>query len=219
MKRLLVHVEGQTEEEFTNEVLRPHLTGGGFVSVSARLLGPRRQRSHRGGIRSWASARGEIERHLREDQTTLAGLLVDYYGMPTDWPGRDEAACLPVEARAGHLASRLRDELPEELRSRFVPCILMHEFEAMVFADPVAAAAAWGRPDVAAQLEAVKRAFPTVEHINDSPLTAPSRRLLALDPGYEKPLQGVLAVLEIGLPRLRAECPSLDGWLTTLERR
>lgn len=49
--RLLVHVEGQTEESFVNEILAPHLYGNfGYSSVSARLLGNARQRNRRGGI-------------------------------------------------------------------------------------------------------------------------------------------------------------------------
>ena len=39
MSRLLVHVEGETEETFVNELLRPHLAGRGWSVVSARLLG------------------------------------------------------------------------------------------------------------------------------------------------------------------------------------
>ena len=45
MTQLLVHVEGQTEETFVNEVLAPHLHGFGLASVSARLFGNARQRS------------------------------------------------------------------------------------------------------------------------------------------------------------------------------
>jgi len=39
MARLLVHVEGQTEETFVEELLRPHLLAHGFTSVSAKLKG------------------------------------------------------------------------------------------------------------------------------------------------------------------------------------
>ena len=55
------------------------------------------------------------------------------------------------------------------------------------------------------------------EEINDSPVTAPSKRVEALVPGYEGPLLGVLAVLEIGLPHIREQCPQFDGWLKQLE--
>ena len=44
MTRLLVHVEGQTEEQFVNELLAPHLYFFGFTKISARLVGNARQR-------------------------------------------------------------------------------------------------------------------------------------------------------------------------------
>jgi hypothetical protein len=65
MARLLIHVEGQTEESFVSTVLRPHLHDRGYVSVGARLLGNARQRDRRGGIRAWATAKKDILNHLR----------------------------------------------------------------------------------------------------------------------------------------------------------
>jgi hypothetical protein len=67
MARLLIHVEGETEETFVNEVLAVHLYAKGYEKVSARLMGDSRQRDRRGGIRAWNSARGDILRHLKED--------------------------------------------------------------------------------------------------------------------------------------------------------
>ena len=50
MMRILVHVEGHTEEEFVNSalVVVPHLYSKGFASVSARLIGRSRSRKRRG---------------------------------------------------------------------------------------------------------------------------------------------------------------------------
>jgi Domain of unknown function (DUF4276) len=59
--------------------------------------------------------------------------------------------------------------------------------------------------------------FASPEEINDSPLTAPSKRVEALVPGYQKPFLGVLAALEIGLASIRAECPHFNHWLEKLE--
>ena len=36
VSRLLVHVEGETEETFVNELLHPHLADFGWFMVSAR---------------------------------------------------------------------------------------------------------------------------------------------------------------------------------------
>ena len=48
MARLLVHVEGQTEEYFVNEVLRSYLEGIGYEVVGARIIGNARLRRRRG---------------------------------------------------------------------------------------------------------------------------------------------------------------------------
>ena len=82
MTRLLVHVEGETEENFVNQVLAPHLYCRGFSSVGARLIGNARQRDRRGGIRGWPSVQGDLIRHLHEDRNCIATTLVDYYGLP-----------------------------------------------------------------------------------------------------------------------------------------
>jgi hypothetical protein len=73
------------------------------------------------------------------------------------------------------------------------------------------------RADLQPAFHAIREQFTTPEEINDSPETAPSKRLRTLVPGYQKPLLGVLAILEIGLAAIRAECPHFDGWLKTLE--
>jgi hypothetical protein len=99
MSRALIHVEGETEEAFVNEILAPHLRQKGYAKVSARLVGNARQRDRRGGIRAWTTARRDIMNHLREDPGCLATTMVDYYGLPKTgdraWPGRDSAGRLP----------------------------------------------------------------------------------------------------------------------------
>lgn len=47
--------------------------------------------------------------------------------------------------------------------------------------------------------------------------TAPSKRIEALMPDYQKPLMGTLAALEVGLEVMRARCALFNGWLTHLE--
>jgi hypothetical protein len=39
MSRLLIHVEGQTEEAFVNDVLAPHLYGRGYEKVGGAAGG------------------------------------------------------------------------------------------------------------------------------------------------------------------------------------
>ena len=84
MARLLIHLEGQTEEDFVNEILRDYLVERGYDDVSARIVGNARLRQRRGGIRPWPSVKRDIIHHLREDPNCIATTMVDYYGLPQE---------------------------------------------------------------------------------------------------------------------------------------
>jgi hypothetical protein len=220
MPRLLVHVEGITEEIFVNEILGRHLYAVGFHSVSARCIGgPRR----RGGICGWAEARRGIVNHLRQDGQLFVTTMVDYYGLPQsagrEWPGRAAAALLPVGDRASFVERQMAEDvrdIPDT--NRFIPFVVMHEFEGLLFSDCAAFSRAIGRTELAPELTAIREEFDTPEAINDSPDTAPSKRILAMMPSYQKPIMGSLAAMEIGLDQIRAECPHFDGWVRRLEK-
>jgi len=225
MARLLVHVEGQTEESFVNEVLRGHLAIWGYNSVGARIVGNVRQRERRGDIRVWPSVKKDIVNHLREDQHCIATTMVDYYGLPQTWPGRVQAEALrSIAEKATAVQQAIRDEVVAEMgpsfdAERFVPFIVRHEFEGLLFSDCAAFSRGIFRSDLEANLQGIRDQFATPEEINDSPVTAPSKRVKNLVPGYEKPLFGVLAAIEIGLAGIRSECPHFDSWLQQLESR
>lgn len=222
MQRLLVHVEGQTEESFVNRAIRPHLVSGfGYADVSARLLGNARQRAKRGGIKPWDSVRKEIARHLQSDRGVLATTMVDYYGLPSTWLGRLESTQAPFTEKAAIVERELHENIARALgggaSDRFIPFVVMHEYEGLLFSDPPGFAQAIGRPELAGDFHAIRSEFATPEEINDSPDTAPSKRVERLIPGYQKPLAGVQAAVDIGLDAIRRECPHFDEWVRRLE--
>jgi hypothetical protein len=223
---MLILVEGETEETFVNEVLRSHLSTYGYESVSARIVGNARQRDRRGGIRPWNSARRDIIRHLQEDSHCLITTMVDYYGLPDDglkaWPGRSEANNLPFIRKAKTVEIAVLDDIGSELgksfvNSYFIPFVVMHEFEGILFSDCHCFGTAIGHPDLIPQLQEIRDQFDSPEEINDSPITAPSKRIEGLIANYQKPILGTLAALEIGLPRIRTECPHFREWIENLE--
>ena len=227
MARLLIHVEGQTEESFVNEVLAPYLYQCGYSKVGARLLGNARQRDRRGGIRSWKTVRGDILNHLKEDPDSLVSTMVDYYGLPASgdkaWPGRQVAGALPFAQKAHTVTSALHSDICDELgsgfyRDRFIPYVMMHEFEGLLFSDCAGFARGIGLSGLASKFQAIRDEFGSPEEINDSVDTAPSKRVTGLVPAYEKPLLGTLAVFEIGLDAIRRECPEFRQWLEQLEK-
>ncbi len=222
MSRILVHVEGQTEETLVNHVLAPHLYGAGYTSVSARLVGNARQRGRRGGGRSWESVRKGILNHLQHDDTALSTTIVDYYGLPHSWPGRDQVG---VHATLRQRATAVEEAVLQDISStighphRFVPYVVMHEFEGLLFSDPDRFAESLGEAALAPKFRAIREEFQTPEDINDSPNTAPSKRIIGLYRGYQKPLHGVFAIEQIGLDTVRKACPLFNEWLAKLEQQ
>lgn len=225
MTRLLVHVEGETEETFVNELLRPHLCGRGYDHVSARLLGNARQRANRGGIRSWPTVRREIIRHLKGDRSCYATIMVDYYALPSTgngaWPGRNQndrrhfsVKCASVERS---LAEDLLATSSADVADRFIPFVLMHEFEGLLFSDCARFAHGIGQSAMAGAFQTIRNSVSSPEEINDSPQSAPSKRVESLCPGYQKPLHGNLAAIEIGLRAIRRECSQFRSWIERLE--
>ena len=226
MARILVHVEGQTEETFVNEVLTPHFWPLGH-SISARLIGNARQRSRRGGIRGWDATSTDIVNHLSGDPTVYATTMVDYYGLPQSgvkaWPGRAAANAIPFSQKAAAVQKALVADIVARMGrafnpARFIPYVMMYEFEGLLFSDCVRFATGIGQTALAARFQAIRDGFASPEEINDSPETAPSKRVEALVPGYEKPLLGNLAALEIGLEPIRRKCPFFRAWLDALEK-
>jgi Domain of unknown function (DUF4276) len=69
------------------------------------------------------------------------------------------------------------------------------------------------RHDIEDALQNIRNQFATPEEINDSPESAPSKRVEALIAGYQKPFLGVLAASEIGIEKIREECPHFRRWL------
>jgi len=90
----------------------------------------------------------------------------------------------------------------------------------ILFADPESFRIAFDDCDEAIEeLKKVAGSFPTVEHINDDPMTAPSKRIISLIPAYEglKPSAGPDIAEYTGLAVIRSKCPHFDAWLTRLE--
>ncbi|MEO1332759.1 MAG: DUF4276 family protein [Myxococcota bacterium] len=221
MKRLLVHVEGQTEETFVNKVLAPYLYTHGFSRVAARKVGNPRL-VQRGGVQSWDSVRRDILRHLKDDTAAFGTTMFDFYGLPKSWPGRTQTASLGPQQCAAEVETAILADVERALGSatgpaRFVPYIVMHEFEGLLFSDCDALAEAVDR-SLVAELRGIRDAFPTPEHINDSIETAPSKRLAKLKRGYQKVLAGERAMSRMGLEIVIQECPGFARWIQRLKQ-
>ena len=151
--------------------------------------------------------------------------MVDFYGMPQTgdraWPGRAVANGVPFEQKAEVVQAAIAGDIAAELgdsNGRFLPYVVMHEYEGLLFSDPDRFAEAIGSSEVADEFRVIRSGFHTPEEINDSPATAPSKRVESLVPSYQKPLMGTIAAQRIGLAAIREECAYFNRWVQTLER-
>jgi hypothetical protein len=218
MTRVHVICEGQTEEMFVNEVMAGHLVHQGIYLIPSLVGKP----GHKGGDLRFARLFTDVRARLLSDKSAYCTTLFDFYGLPTKFPGKaaakrkrshvDKAQCI-LEA----ITAELQTELGEQPLRRFIPYVQMYEFEGLLFSDTDGFAEAINEKALAGDFRAIREGFDTPEEINDNPQTAPSKRILSLFSGYEKPLYGSLAAIEIGLAEIRQQCPLFDGWVTRLQ--
>ena len=171
----------------------------------------------------WRVAERDILDDLLQDQGAIVTTMVDYYRLPGSWPGRTDAATKQtVGERAATVEEAVLEQIVVSLSNfdpkRFVPYVVMHEFEALLFSDPDRFAEGIGVPALASSFHGIRGQFATPEHIDDSPETHPSKRVTNLLRGYRKPRMGLLAAQSIGLDTIRRECPLFDQWMVRLEQ-
>jgi hypothetical protein len=216
VKRILISVEGQTEETFVRNVLSEHLAQRGIYLIptlaTTKIVksGP----NFKGGLTSYAKAKRDVLRLLCDTQAVAVTTMYDLYGLPDTFPAyaARPSACY---AKVKHLEVAFAQDINHP---RFKPYLQLHEFETFLFAAPAITAAQLGLNSTQANtLNQIKTSVATPEEINDNPLTAPSKRILAIYKEYDKTFDGLLVTMSVGLKQLRASCPHFNEWLEWLE--
>lgn len=216
MKRLYIVVEGQTEQEFVNTMLRPWLNDYGILDVTPVLI--KTSKHGRGGHVNAEHLKNTINGLLREtnNRDLVVTTFVDFFRIPDNMPGY--AAAMRLADSSAQVAA-LEQTLAETIHDwRFIPYIQRHEFEALVFSSN-AGFEKYCAEEQSSKTAAIVDAFPNPEDINSSPETAPSKRLKAIIPNYDKVILGNLLVLEIGMVSIMARCPRFAAWINAIIKR
>jgi hypothetical protein len=205
--RLHIIVEGRTEEIIANRLLVPYLSHMGVYPTVHR----------EGGKRRWSRWRNHITSWMRQDQKPEARFttMFDLYALPEDFPKKAAHAAVSDTARRVELLEQaMFDDLGD---TRLVPYLQRHEVEALVLAGLERLAHLL--PEERKGIERLGDAIGTVwpEDVNDGAETAPSKRLARYVPGYDKTLHGPIVAEDVGLARLREQCPRFHRWIEKLE--
>lgn len=208
MTRVHVVVEGPTEESFVKNVLAEVLWPRQVYLIPI-ILGPP---GHKGGNPNYARLRKDVLLQLKQDRTAYCSTMLDFCGLGQGFPGSPLPENLPNLDKVIRIEQAVKADIIAQVPDlrpdiRFVPYLQLHEYEGLLFSDPVAFARGIYQLNLAASFQQIRSEFPTPEDINDNPNTHPSKRVLELHPSYRKPLYGALPALEVGVNAMRQECP------------
>jgi hypothetical protein len=220
-RKVLILVEGQTEEAFVKRVLSGHLAAFNLsvVPVIARTKRTPSGATFKGGTGSYYKVEKQLLGLLADTSASLVTTMFDYYAFPGILGTTRPTGGSP-SLRARLLEDAIKDAVVAKQQGdtrRFHAYLSLHEFESLLFSSTSSIADALGAHQLP-ELERI-RAHLSPEEIDDDPATCPSARLRRLYPKYKKRIDGPIIVGRIGLDAIRRECPHFNEWLTFLEGR
>lgn len=146
--------------------------------------------------------------------------MFDYYALPDDFPGVEES--IDIQNVRDRI-SFLEDKFAEDMGSgTFIPYIQLHEFEALLFVDIIRLQIDY--PLSSERIRVLKEEtdiYGDPEMINNSPDTAPSKRIiaaLAQDYHYNKVQSGASVTSSIGIDALLKNCRHFNEWIEHIRR-
>lgn len=215
MTRAYVLVEGQTEETFIR-VLGPHLEAVGvyLTPILAATKRVKDGRKFKGGVTRYEPVRKDLVRLVHDRGAAAVTTMMDFYGLPVDFPGVGSLSRGSCYARVGYLEDALKADLDNP---KFRPYLSLHEFEALVLVSPNELRNVLPEGAAPDRLAREVGSFPSPEEIDDGQATHPAARILKLAPSFRKAVHGPLVVERIGLEALRSKCPHFDEWVVWLE--
>ena len=213
MIRIKVLVEGQTEETFVRDSLVDYFARQ-EIFITPILL--RTSKKSKGGISSYLKIQNQVNKLCAGDNSCYVTTLLDYYGLPSDFPGK---AAITDNMSITQIIEILENAFSADINKprQFIPNLMVHEFEALLFSDvsKFRETVTDNERDIE-QLITIRNQFSTPEDINDSYVTAPSKRIKKILPRYKKVIDGCMVAKTIGLDKIRQECHHFDAWINKL---
>lgn len=208
-KNVYIYCEGWTEEAFINDVLGPYFANM-QIWVYPIVCETKRTSSkkYKGGVSDYRKIKKELYLICKHHHNEIVTTMFDYYAMPDNTPMID-CDDADLYSRIDKIEAAINQDIGlQNCHFNFS----LHEFEGLLFSNPdsfglIADAA------VVEKIQEVKDSAPSPEHINNSPKTAPSKRLAALMPGYAKVKNGSILAQDMGIDVIMENCRHFAEWI------
>jgi len=222
LKRVLVLVEGPTEQAIFTQVFAPDLGAKG-VSIYPRVVG---KVGHKGG-NNFAIVHKDLKALLKQESDSIVTMLFDYYGLDESWPGHADAKGKTKDSAFEIITQAIANSIIQDMGTefnptRFIPYIQFYEIESLLFAGPGEMAEVFEKPPLREKFEQIVNDCGGCENINDGYDTAPSKRIQQYFHSYKKGrsinAHAYRIAQHIGVERIRTACPLFNEWYSKLER-
>lgn len=215
MKRILILVEGFTEERFIKKLLLPHF--GHECYLQPVVIKTRRDdtgRTHKGGYVTYAKFKREVQNLLRDSSAALVTTMVDYHALANDFPGIDEARQMPSVKRA---VEYVEQQVASDINHpRFLPYLSAPQIEALLFSD-VETLYNLLRASCPQLNEKILQRHAKVDPEEIDAQNPPSHILRNACTEFVKFEHTVMIAQATGLAKIRQRCAHFNKWLSRLE--
>lgn len=217
-KKILVLVEGYTEEGFVKNVLNPYLYSKEISIVPTIITTKRvlRGPNYKGGVTSYNQIKNDLLPLFKDTSASIITTMIDYYALPDSFPGFNERLLITnCYKRVEFMEEKFSEDISKE---RFVPYFQLHEFESLIFASEANLGSVFINETKHIELvKQINKSFNSPEEINENPETAPSKRLKSIFKSYQKTFHSSIILASASIDELRTKCSHFNAWLTRLE--
>lgn len=226
MKYINIIVEGSSEEAFVNDLLVDHFASL-EIYISSRKIRTGWDKLNRkpakGGLLKYLRYKNDVLRWIQSDRDNPQfwyTSMIDLYAFPKDDRSPYKPNIVNIRNHYQRL-SALEKAIADDIKHpRFIPYVQLHEFETLLLVDPDKLLIMY--PEHQNGISRLKREIEGLkpEDINESQHSAPSKRIIKYLPDYEgqKAQVGPLVAIDIGLTKLRKNCPHFNDWISKLEK-
>ena len=215
MYRIAVSVEGQTEERFVKEILAPFFRQNNILIEPILVITKRlANASFKGGSINFDKAVKDIKK-LLNPKYNLVTTFYDYYGINKDFLP-DSHSYNPYET-VKQIETKFANAVDNP---KFIPYIQLHEFETFLFVDANVTSNNLLNCDKKKVIQTINNALQksnlNPELVNNSPSTAPSKRIIGCYSEYQKTIDGSIVCSELGIQTIMDKCPNFKIWINKL---
>ncbi len=222
MKHLYIIVEGETELEFVNRILIPFFYANGLNTYIQGIPVSMKGGGH--GFNNIEHFKRTIRSVILNNKNEpVITTMIDHYGINSDKKLPNYTNCIKetdVEKRISCMEQSLSTVVNSIKKyPYFIPNIIRHEFETLLFANPEVG---FGLEDeeIKKEVLAICSEFPNIEDINYTPEGAPSKRLERIyanhNKKYNKVAIGMLIAELTGIEAMLQKSHRFKSWIETV---